>query len=1050
MTGESLIPEQDSQARSDYGFGRVWLNLEGEISMKHKRIKKFSLGALVLLALLCVSVCVQADNWTRYQNASTNNGVTENPAPSDADHAVLQWAVKMPGATTPPLVIGDVVYTASDNYVYCYDKTTGAELGRSDKLKGSVGFALHPMVYADNKLYVVTENGGTRIEALNLSDPTQPKRVWHSEPTPGTSYSPLTYQDGCLYTGTWNGEDSGYYFCVDAGSGKIRWSVENANGFYWDGAYATDTYVAFASENAKGGDSEEDGSALYTVNAKTGEPIDAVMDLKGNIRNTVVYADGYLYIGTVAGRVYRISVDSAGNLGDYSEENTDDFSYIDLDGRIKATMLVDQGQLYVGVEGKSSGSSFYQVIDCSQPFGQHSKIGKVSVPDEPKGAPILSTAEGGTRYVYFTCNDGKGGIYYFTNRYETEDLSNYSCLFQPDSSLQEKCISSLALDSEGTLYYTNDSNNLMAVSPKVIKNVEIEPSAGIHWKDQQFDPAVSSYDLTADAGVSEITLNVEMLDGENENVSSDCIVDGASQGTDTTVVLKEGTTTVELRVTRKKITLSYRFRIVKKNSQNASLSLLYYGQNFYAGGNLLPAIEDEKKDYSVDLRKTSANDAYLWILAEDTGANVEVYVVENIKDDFGDDLKKGDVLDPVYEEKTGELKYAITPTDAAKNTVIRVRVTSADGSKTQDYQVEFVRADVHHHDWAEAWKYDASYHWHECLIENCDAVKNSQKDGYKEHSGSWVTTRKATCTAAGQQTFTCKVCGYTAKKTIPATGHKYGSWKTSKKATVFAAETQKRTCSVCKYAASRTVGKKLTPVLEVPGKLSSLSIKKGATVGFTLSMAAGDSVSSVKSNNTKYVQVSSYSKSGSVKLKAVKTGTTSISIKLASGKSRTYSVKVVSGTVKTTKVAVDSTKLTLAKGKTSTLKPTVTPFTSTQKVTYKSSNKKVATVTSGGKITAVGAGTANITITSGSKKTTVAVTVPGISLEKTSVTIKRNKTFTLSPKRYAVSGKITYVSSNKNIATVSEKGKVKGIRKGTATITVKAGTYSVKCTVKVK
>ena len=147
---------------------------------------------------------------------------------------------------------------------------------------------------------------------------------------------------------------------------------------------------------------------------------------------------------------------------------------------------------------------------------------------------------------------------------------------------------------------------------------------------------------------------------------------------------------------------------------------------------------------------------------------------------------------------------------------------------------------------------------------------------------------------------------------------------------------------------------------------------------------------------------------------------------------------------------MDSTKLTLAKGKTSTLKPTVTPFTSTQKVTYKSSNKKVATVTSGGKITAVGAGTANITITSGSKKATVAVTVPGVSLAKTSVTIKRNKTFTLSPKRYAVSGKITYVSSNKNIATVSENGKVKGIRKGTATITVKAGTYSVKCTVKVK
>ena len=180
--------------------------------MKDKKIKKFSLGVLLLLAFLCVSVKVQAADWTSYQNSFTNNGVTENPGPTDADHAVLQWAVKMPAATTPPLVIDDKVYTASENYVYCYEKATGDELWRLGELQGSVGFALHPMVYADHKLFVVTENGGTRIEALDLSDPNEPKWIWASEPQWGTSYSPLTYQDGCLYTGTWNGDDGGYYF----------------------------------------------------------------------------------------------------------------------------------------------------------------------------------------------------------------------------------------------------------------------------------------------------------------------------------------------------------------------------------------------------------------------------------------------------------------------------------------------------------------------------------------------------------------------------------------------------------------------------------------------------------------------------------------------------------------------------------------------------------------------------------------------------------------------------------------------------------------------
>lgn len=1003
-----------------------------------------------MLAFFCFSVKVQAGDWTRYQNSSTNNGVTENPAPSDAEHAVLEWEVKMSDATTPPLVIGDKVYTACDKYVYCYDKTTGKELGHSDALKGSVGFALHPMVYAEKKLFVVTENQGTRIEALDLSNPTQPKRAWCSDPKPGTSYSPLTYQDGCLYTGTWNGEDSGYYFCVDAGNGEVKWSVEDSNGFYWDGAYATDTYVAFASENARGGDNEKDGSALYTVNAKTGKPIDSVTDLKGSIRNTVVYDDGHLYVGTVAGRVYRIKVDKDGNLGEYSGENNDDFSYIDLDGRIKATMLVDQGQLYVGVEGKSSGSSFYQVIDCSQPFDQDPKIdNKVSVPDEPKGAPVLSTAEGGTRYVYFTCNDGKGGIYYFTNK--NEDLSSCQSLFQPESSMQEKCISSLALDDEGTLYYTNDSKYLMAVSPKLLKNVEIIPSSGIHWKDQQFDPAVRSYDLIAETGVSEITLNIERLDGENETVSFECSVDGKKQGDNTTVSLQENTTTVELKVTRKAVTLSYRFRIAKMSSSNTSLGLLYYGQKFYSGGNLLPAIESGKTEYSVDLRKVSSvNDLYLWILPEDTQASFEVYAVENIKNDFGDDLKNGEVLDWFDVEKTGEYKYAITPTDPAKNTVIRVCVTSADGKKTQDYQVKFIRTEEHQHSWAKDWNYDSSYHWHECLTANCEASANNQKDGYGAHTGNWVTTRNATCTAAGSQNFTCTVCGYTTSRVIPPAEHKYGAWTVSSKATVFAAETQKRTCSVCKSASSRTVGKKLTPVLELPGKLTSLSIKKGKTASFTLTMADGDTVSSVTSGNTKYVKVSSYKKTGSVSLKAVKTGKASITIKLASGKTATYKVNVVSGTVKTTKVAVASTKLTLAKGKTSALKPVLTPFTSTQKITYKSSDKKVATVTSAGKIKAVAAGTAKITVTSGSKKAVVTVTVPGVSLSKTSVTIKRNKKLTLKPKRYGIADPVKYTSSNKKIATVNANGTIKGIKKGTVTITVKAGSYSIKCKVKVK
>ena len=79
--------------------------------------------------------------------------------------------------------------------------------------------------------------------------------------------------------------------------------------------------------------------------------------------------------------------------------------------------------------------------------------------------------------------------------------------------------------------------------------------------------------------------------------------------------------------------------------------------------------------------------------------------------------------------------------------------------------------------------------------------------------------------------------------------------------------------------------------------------------------------------------------------------------------------------VTTTKISGLKKKLTLKKGKKLTLKPVITPITSQDKVTYKTSDKKVATVSAKGVITGKKAGKAKITVTSGKKKVTVTVTV---------------------------------------------------------------------------
>ena len=75
----------------------------------------------------------------------------------------------------------------------------------------------------------------------------------------------------------------------------------------------------------------------------------------------------------------------------------------------------------------------------------------------------------------------------------------------------------------------------------------------------------------------------------------------------------------------------------------------------------------------------------------------------------------------------------------------------------------------HEHTYGAGWTYDATHHWHEATCEH-----TGEKDGYAEHTwdGGTVTTA-ATCTEAGEKTYTCTVCSATKTEVIAATGHSY-------------------------------------------------------------------------------------------------------------------------------------------------------------------------------------------------------------------------------------------------------------------------------------
>ena len=134
---------------------------------------------------------------------------------------------------------------------------------------------------------------------------------------------------------------------------------------------------------------------------------------------------------------------------------------------------------------------------------------------------------------------------------------------------------------------------------------------------------------------------------------------------------------------------------------------------------------------------------------------------------------------------------------------------------------------------------------------------------------------------------------------------------------------------------------------------------------------SGGKIKSVRTTNKKIVKVD---KKG--KITGKKAGKAMVTITYANGSRRIYQVKVQKGIVKTTAVSVNKRNIILAKkGKSFQLKVTLTPVTSQQKVTYKSSNSKVAAVNSKGKIVAKKKGTATITVKSGNKKITCKVKV---------------------------------------------------------------------------
>ena len=221
-----------------------------------------------------------------------------------------------------------------------------------------------------------------------------------------------------------------------------------------------------------------------------------------------------------------------------------------------------------------------------------------------------------------------------------------------------------------------------------------------------------------------------------------------------------------------------------------------------------------------------------------------------------------------------------------------------------------------------------------------------------------------------------------------------------------------------------------------PGKTAKINVKYTNTTAQTTKVWS--------SSNTK---VATVNQNGVVK--GVKAGKAKISLTVQNPGDAQALVVSCDVTVKqyVTSIKLNATKKTIYNGKSFTLKAKVNPKNAANKaVTYKSSNKKIATVTSKGVVKGIKPGKATITVTAkdGSKKSAKCI-VTVKAQKATKLKISAKKTTTLKKKGASVKIKATLYPSNTYNKLIKVSSSKKGIVKLSAskiksgkTVTVKA------------
>ena len=418
--------------------------------------------------LLSVIILALSLNIVSYGVGQAYTGVTSAQTP--INNATLLFAKKFGGnykaAPTPPVVVGDTVLVVSGVKLYKLDAKTGEEIA-SVKMQGTTLYTTTSPIYADSKVFVALDDG-----IVQAFDYATMKSLWvYTDSIGGQAISPITYDNGYIYTGFWVDEtEYANYVCLsvkdentksETESKSEKWTYKALGGFYWAGGFITDKYVIVGKDDGK--KNSESNSQIISLNKSTGKAVSS-LKVTGDIRSSVVYSaetDAY-YASSKSGYIYKFSMDSSGKLSSLKTYTAS--------GAVTATPVIYNGRLYAGCQNGASGK--FIVLDAET----MKEIYSCDMQGYPQASMLVSTAyeeATGKVYIYSTYNAKPGGITVFEDS-KGQKSAIKTDLFTPESDMQQYCISTISVGADGTLYYKNDSGNIFAVGEKSSQEKEPE------------------------------------------------------------------------------------------------------------------------------------------------------------------------------------------------------------------------------------------------------------------------------------------------------------------------------------------------------------------------------------------------------------------------------------------------------------------------------------------------------------------------------------------------------------------------------------------------